>query len=101
MLTNANLLATLAPALAAIRATNPTRAVVIGGENWTGIDSLATLDLPDDPNAYPTFHYYDTFAFTRQGAKIGRASCRARVGPYVYITVAHSTPTTNTEYTPP
>ena len=67
-LTNANLLATLAPALAAIRATNPTRAVVIGGENWSGIDSLATLDLPDDPNVYPTFHYYEPFDFTHQGA---------------------------------
>src|SRR3546814_20509250 len=88
-LTNANLLATLAPALAAIRATNPTRAVVIGGENWSGIDSLATLDLPDDPNVYPTFHYYAPFDFTHQGAtwvdpsQIGRASCRERVCQYV------------------
>ena len=67
-LTNANLLATLNPSLAAIRATNPTRAVVIGGENWSGIDSLATLELPDDPNVYPTFHYYEPFDFTHQGA---------------------------------
>ena len=63
-----NLLATLAPALAAIRASNPRRPVVIGGENWSGIDSLAVLDLPDDPNVYPTFHYYEPFEFTHQGA---------------------------------
>ena len=67
-LTNANLNETLAPALAAIRATNPDRPVVIGGDNWSGIDSLATLELPDDPNVYPTFHYYEPFDFTHQGA---------------------------------
>jgi endoglucanase len=67
-LNNANLLATLSPALAAIRETNPDRPVVIGGENWSGIDSLATLELPDDPAVYPTFHYYEPFDFTHQGA---------------------------------
>ncbi len=67
-LNNANLLPTLLPALAAIRATNPGRPVVIGGEFWSGIDSLATLSLPDDPQVYPTFHYYEPFAFTHQGA---------------------------------
>jgi len=67
-LTNANLLATLAPALAAIRETNPDRPVVIGGGNWSGVDSLATLELPDDPNVHPTFHYYEPFDFTHQGA---------------------------------
>jgi endoglucanase len=67
-LTSANLMATLRPALAAIRASNPKRPVVIGGENWSGIDSLSTLDLPADPNVYPTFHYYEPFDFTHQGA---------------------------------
>lgn len=67
-LTNANLRATLAPALAAIRASNPDRPVIVGGEFWSGIRSLATLDLPDDPNIVPTFHYYDPFFFTHQGA---------------------------------
>jgi endoglucanase len=67
-LTNAILNETLAPALKAIRASNPDRAVVIGGDNWSGIDSLATLELPDDANVYPTFHYYEPFEFTHQGA---------------------------------
>jgi endoglucanase len=67
-LTNANLLATLTPALAAIRASNPDRPVIIGGEFWSGISSLATLTLPDDPYVVPTFHYYEPFAFTHQGA---------------------------------
>jgi endoglucanase len=67
-LDNANLMATLARALAAIRKGNPDRPVVIGGENWSGIDSLATLTLPDDAHVYPTFHYYEPFDFTHQGA---------------------------------
>ena len=67
-LTNANLMATLGPALAAIRATNPDRPVVIGGEGWSGVGSLATLALPADPSIVPTFHYYEPFAFTHQGA---------------------------------
>ena len=66
---HSNLLETLAPALAAVRETNPTRAVIYGGENWSGIDSLATLPLPDDANVYPTFHYYEPFAYTHQGAE--------------------------------
>ncbi len=65
---HSNLLETLTPALEAVRAKHPTRAVIIGGEKWSGIDSLADLPLPDDPNVYPTFHYYDPFAFTHQGA---------------------------------
>lgn len=67
-LDHSNLLDTLEPALMAVRASNPTRAVIIGGENWSGVDSLATLPLPDDANIHPTFHYYDPFPFTHQGA---------------------------------
>ena len=67
-LTNANLLTTLTPSLAAIRETNPSRVVILGGQNWSGVDSLATLALPDDPYVVPTFHYYDPFEFTHQGA---------------------------------
>jgi endoglucanase len=63
-----NLLAVLTPALAALRTTNPTRPVIIGGQNYSGIDSLATLPFPNDPNIVPTFHYYDPFDFTHQGA---------------------------------
>ena len=67
-LTDANLRAALDPALAAIRETNPTRTVVWGGQNWSGIGSLATVDIPDDPHVIATFHYYDPFDFTHQGA---------------------------------
>lgn len=65
---DSNLLKVLTPALAEIRKTNATRPVIIGGEFWSGINSLKTLKLPDDPNIVPTFHYYDPFTFTHQGA---------------------------------
>lgn len=56
------------PALAAVRATNPTRPVLIGGQDWGGINSLATLPMPDDPYVVPTFHYYDPLTITHQGS---------------------------------
>lgn len=67
-LTDANLLSILQPSLDKVRITNPTRPVVIGGENFSGINSLATLPLPDDRYIIATFHYYDPFNFTHQGA---------------------------------
>ena len=65
---DSNLLDVLTPALAEIRKTNPTRPVIIGGQLWSEINSLPTLKLPDDPHIVPTFHYYDPFDFTHQGA---------------------------------
>ena len=67
--TDENLRQTLDPALAVVRKTNPDRPVIYGGQMWSGLDSLETLSLPDDPNVYPTFHYYTPFDFTHQGAQ--------------------------------
>lgn len=67
-LNNDNLLSVLEPAIAQIRVSNPTRPIVIGGEGFSSIRSLPTLQLPDDPNIIATFHYYDPFGFTHQGA---------------------------------
>jgi endoglucanase len=67
-LNDSNLMAVLTPALAAVRTSNPTRPVIIGGQNWSGIESLATVAFPNDPNIVATFHYYDPFDFTHQGA---------------------------------
>jgi endoglucanase len=67
-LTNANLVAVDTPAVAAIRTTNPTRAIIVGGEGYSGIGSLATLTMPADPYVVPTIHTYDPFDFTHQGA---------------------------------
>ncbi|MBL4870981.1 MAG: glycoside hydrolase family 5 protein [Robiginitomaculum sp.] len=59
--------------LGIIRATNPSRWVVLGSGNWGSIDPLL-LDTqekfspPNDPRIITTFHYYDDFDFTHQGA---------------------------------
>lgn len=67
-LDDSNLKGILTPALAQVRATNPTRPVIIGGQRWSGVPSLATLQLPDDAHLVVTIHTYDPFNFTHQGA---------------------------------
>ena len=57
-----------ADALDAVRASNPTRPVVIGPVGWNSIDRLDALALPDDPNLIATVHFYSPFSFTHQGA---------------------------------
>lgn len=54
--------------LAIVRETNPTRIVVVGPTSWNSLRELPTLRLPDDPNLLVTFHYYEPFHFTHQGA---------------------------------
>jgi endoglucanase len=59
----------LAEALKTIRATNPTRTVIVGPASWNGMSSLPTLKLPqDDRNLIVTVHYYLPMTFTHQGA---------------------------------
>jgi endoglucanase len=54
--------------LAQVRKTNPTRIVVVGPTSWNSYRELPGLELPADPNLLVTFHYYDPFHFTHQGA---------------------------------
>ena len=57
-----------AQALAIIRAQDPDRIVILGGEEWSGIRTLETNLSSEDPNVVYTFHYYDPFDFTHQQA---------------------------------
>ncbi|WP_157665242.1 cellulase family glycosylhydrolase [Mariniblastus fucicola] len=59
----------LAVALAKIRETNATRKVLVGGVSYNSIGGLLNLDPPDDPYLVGTFHFYEPFAFTHQGAE--------------------------------
>ena len=62
---NLNLLA----ALKEVRATNPTRAVQIGGVKWNQVYTLKDLKLPkDDRNIIVHIHYYAPFHFTHKNA---------------------------------
>ena len=59
----------LGEALEIIRATNPTRTVIIGPPFWNSIDHLDELALPEqDRNIIVTVHYYTPMQFTHQGA---------------------------------
>jgi endoglucanase len=54
--------------LGIVRQTNPTRIVVVGPTSWNSLKELPTLKLPNDANLLVTFHYYEPFHFTHQGA---------------------------------
>ena len=60
----------LGEALAVIRESNPTRAVIIGPAFWNSIGShMDELKLPDkDRHILVTVHYYTPMDFTHQGA---------------------------------
>lgn len=56
-------------ALTIIRKTNPIRTVLIGLSNWGGVNGLSGLTLPaNENNVIVSFHYYNPFEFSHQGA---------------------------------
>ncbi len=54
--------------IAAVRATNPTRILMLDSYFWANTNYLRTLDLPEDPNLVAHFHMYQPILFTHQGA---------------------------------
>jgi len=67
--------------LAIIRASNPSRNVVMGPAFWNGFEHLSELNLPaDDQHIIVTFHYYHPMTFTirvRPGPARNSRNCRA------------------------
>lgn len=61
--------ALLRDALAIIRQNDVHHTVIIGTAEWGGLGSLSSLVVPaQETNAIVTFHYYNPFTFTHQGA---------------------------------
>jgi endoglucanase len=61
--------ALLRDGLDVIRQSNPDRVVVVGPAGWNNPSQLPQLDLPaNDRRLIVTFHYYNPFQFTHQGA---------------------------------
>jgi len=59
----------LATTLKQVRLSNPDRIVILGGINYNDAFSLGTLTMPSgDLNLMATFHSYEPFEFTHQGA---------------------------------
>ncbi len=51
-----------------IRRDNPNRWIVVGSAGWGALDALAESQPPKSPRLIGTFHYYDPFEVTHQGA---------------------------------
>ena len=52
--------------VAAIRALNPTRLIMVGSAAWNSVGKLCELEVLDDPNVVYTFHFYGPGEFTHQ-----------------------------------
>jgi endoglucanase len=61
-------------ALTIIRKSNPNRSVIIGSVEWNSAAGLQSLDVPQDSFLIATFHIYEPFSFTHQGASWVTAS---------------------------
>ncbi|MFC4099450.1 glycoside hydrolase family 5 protein [Paenibacillus xanthanilyticus] len=60
----------LAEAIQTIRGIDRRHTLVIGTSEWGGIRGLPALHVPEEEkNAIVTFHYYEPFLFTHQGAE--------------------------------
>ncbi len=64
----------LAKLLPVIRESNPRRPVIVGPGMWNGLHFLEKLKLPADERLIVTFHYYEPFQFTHQGAEWAEGS---------------------------
>jgi endoglucanase len=56
-------------AFARIRAIDPNRWVMIGGNHYNSASTLREIDLIDDPHVVYTFHFYEPMPFTHQKAQ--------------------------------
>jgi endoglucanase len=55
-------------AIAAIRQAAPHHTIIATALHWSGLTDLLALEPVSDPNVIYTFHDYEPFAFTHQGA---------------------------------
>lgn len=71
--------------IAAIREKDTKHTIVIGASGYNSYNELKNLPVYDDPNLLYTFHFYDPFIFTHQGADWSSPSMAALSGvPFPY-----------------
>ena len=58
----------LAKAIGEIRVSNPERWIIVGGVDFNHIDALDEIVLLEDERIIATFHFYEPFKFSHQGA---------------------------------
>ncbi|MCB0281647.1 MAG: glycoside hydrolase family 5 protein [Calditrichaeota bacterium] len=60
----------LQDAIEVVRAIDTTHTLIIGTAEWGGISAMQKLEIPEtEDNVIFTFHYYNPFQFTHQGAE--------------------------------
>ena len=67
-------------AIDTIRRYDPTRLIIVGGTDYNSIGKLSSIPSYSDPNLIYTFHFYDPFLFTHQGATWGEPSMASLAG---------------------
>jgi endoglucanase len=72
-------------AIDAIRAVDTKHTIVVGPSNWNSYNNLAQMPVYTDNNLLYTFHFYDPFMFTHQGASWNTPSMVTLAGvPFPY-----------------
>lgn len=67
----------------AIRRAAPEHTIIATGNDWGGLDGLLRLEPLPDANVIYSFHFYEPFAFTHQGATWSSEDVRGIFGlPY-------------------
>ena len=64
-----------AETVAAIRALNRNRVVIVGSTCWNSVRTLNKVQVFDDENVYYTFHMYEPFEFTHQRGVLQQPTC--------------------------
>jgi len=69
----------------AIREKDETHAIIVGGTDYNSIGKLFSMPEYTDTNLIYTFHFYDPYLFTHQGASWGEPSLVSLAGvPFPY-----------------
>ncbi len=69
----------------AIRAVDDKHTIMVGAANWNSFHSLEGMPEYEDDNLIYTFHFYDPFVFTHQGASWVNPTMEPLVGvPFPY-----------------
>jgi endoglucanase len=69
----------------AIRKVDSTHTIIVGGAGWNSYNNLSAIPAYADTNLIYTFHFYDPFLFTHQGAGWVTPSMEPLSGvPYPY-----------------
>ncbi|MFN7116435.1 MAG: cellulase family glycosylhydrolase [Saprospiraceae bacterium] len=69
----------------AIRTIDTKHTIIVGPAGWNSYNNLAAMPVYNDTNLIYTFHFYDPFVFTHQGATWGEPSMAALANvPFPY-----------------